>query len=92
MDTSEKKSKTLPGVAVARTTTLPEISIADLERAMNDEETVDLGEEIELADTAEFPIPVVAGIESDDDFEGPTGVYDLHFLAPDARVYWVQRA
>lgn len=88
MEPKEKKSKTLPGVAVARTVTLPEIPIADLERALDDEE-------IELADTAEFPIPMIPmfddGIESDDDFEGPTGVYDLHFLAPEARVYWVQR-
>lgn len=80
----EKKSKTLPGVAVARTVTFPEISSADLEGATREEG-------IETADTAELPVPDI-DLESDDDFEGPTGVYEMVPQYPAVEVYWVQRA
>ncbi len=79
----EKKSKTLPGVAVSRTVTFPDISIAELERDLHDEA-------VETADTEEFPIPEGEDLESDDDFEGPTGVYEMGPHYPAAQVYWVQ--
>jgi hypothetical protein len=86
MDTKERrfvinKADTLPGVAVARTVTLPEISIADLERALADEEA------FEEYDTEEIEVPAC-----DDDDEGPTGVYQIGSYLRAVEVHAVQRA
>ncbi len=60
----------------------PMISIADLERDLVDAETID---EWETADTVEVPVP------TDDDLEGPTGVYEIGAFRCGVEVYWVQR-
>lgn len=89
MDNKERKlfinkATTLPGVAVARTVTFPEISIAELEQELQDDEAF---EELETADTQEIEVP-----DCEDDFEGPTGVYQIAPYFAAAQVYWVQRA
>jgi hypothetical protein len=89
MDNNERKlyinqRGTLPGmgtprppIAVSRTVTFPEISIAEMERDLADDEAF---EEFESSETIEVPVP-----KADDDFEGPTDIFEIGTMTPDGR-------
>lgn len=95
MDNKERKiiinqRGTLPGMGTPRPpivprSSFPEISIQELERDLADEDAFD---ELETSETIEMPVPKVP---ADDEFEGPTGTYEIRPYHAGGEVFWVQR-
>ncbi|GEM_PF-3626341 len=88
MDNNERKlfinqRGTLPGMGTPRP---PIVPLRDLEQDLADEDAFD---DLETSETIEIPVPKLP--PSEDDMEGPTGVYEIGPYRAAVETYWVQR-